>query len=191
MSELILASSSKYRNQLLQRLQIPFNSQSPAIDETPLLGESPQDLVMRLSVEKAQAVAAGYPEAIVIGSDQVAVLGHHILGKPLTVAKAREQLQSFSDKRVEFFTGLCVLVPNGPVLSHVDQTVVRFRSLQPEEIQRYVDMEQPLDCAGGFKVESLGLSLFKAVESKDPSALMGLPLIALSGFLRQAGLKVP
>nr|WP_255590597.1 nucleoside triphosphate pyrophosphatase [Marinicella sp. NBU2979] len=186
-----MASSSRYRAKLLQRLQLPFACHAPNIDETPLQGESPAALAMRLSVKKAQAVAATQPEAIVIGSDQVCAFEGQVLGKPGSAEAAFLQLQAFANKRTEFFTGLCVLAPGGQQWQHVDQTTVHFRALSAAEIERYIELEQPLDCAGGFKVESLGIGLFEAVESKDPTALVGLPLIQLSAFMRHAGLAVP
>ena len=191
MRPLVLASSSRYRTELLRRLQLPFSCQAPEIDESPLAGESPEELVMRLSVEKATAVSNDFAEAAIIGSDQVCACQGLVLGKPNTVERAIEQLQSFSDKCVDFFTGLCVLAPGGQVLTHLDQTTVHFRTLQRAEIERYVAFEKPLDCAGGFKVEALGIGLFEAVESKDPTALIGLPLIQLSAFLRQLGYAIP
>lgn len=187
---LVLASSSKYRAELLSRLSIPFQAVSPGIDETPLAQEQPKQLVARLSRQKAQALSKQFPQATLIGSDQVCVSGTDICGKPITAERAIEQLQSFSNSCITFFTGLCVLAP-GHCLIHVDATTATFRNLKRGEIERYVAKEQPLDCAGSFKVEGLGVSLFDQVSSDDPTALMGLPLIKLCEFLRQVGYPLP
>ncbi len=191
MNELILASSSIYRAELLRRLCLPFNTIDPAIDETPVANESPKDLVSRLSLSKAEVVSQRHPQAVVIGSDQVCALGNEVCGKPLTPEWAVEQLQSFSNKCITFFTGLCVLTPSGDVFQYIDETIVEFRKLSVEEIRRYVELEEPLDCAGAFKVEALGIGLFKSVKSNDPTALMGLPLIRLAEALRQNGFQIP
>lgn len=146
----------------------------------------------RLAREKAEAVASSRPGAVVIGSDQVALLGERLLGKPLTVEHCMEQLRDFSGCEVVFLTAVHVADgPNGRAESHVDRTVVRFRTLTDEEISRYVAADRPLDCAGGFKAESLGISLFDSIGSSDPTALTGLPLIWLCGALRRAGIPVP
>ncbi|MCX7554536.1 Maf family protein [Marinicella sp. S1101] len=187
---LVLASSSKYRATLLKRLSIPFQAVSPDIDETPLAQEQPKQLVSRLSMEKAQALSKQFPQATLIGSDQVCVAGADICGKPITAERAVEQLQSFSNSCITFFTGLCVLAP-GQCLTHVDATKVTFRNLERAELERYVDKEQPLDCAGSFKVEGLGVSLFEQISSDDPTALMGLPMIKMCEFLRQLGYQLP
>lgn len=189
--KIILASGSKYRQQQLSQLGIDFVAEAANIDERRLPDETVEQLPLRLAFEKAEVLYQKYPTACLIGSDQVCVFGDKIYGKPGTVENACKQLHAFSNHRVEFLTALSVLFPDKEKLTHLDRTIVDFRVLTDAEIKRYVDKERPLACAGAFKVESLGLSLFKSVESKDPSALMGLPLIKLCEFLRQAGVKIP
>ncbi len=188
---LLLASSSVYRAELLARLGLDFIQVDPNIDESQQAGEPVKSLVLRLAEQKARAVVIQNPASTVIGSDQVCTFANQLCGKPHTVANAIRQLQTFSNNSVEFFTALCVISADGQCYQDVDRTVVKFRTLNLKEIQRYIEKEQPLNCAGSFKVESLGLSLFKSVETKDPSALIGLPLIKLSAFLRQAGYQIP
>jgi len=189
---LVLASTSKYRRALLDRLKTPFDICGPLVDETLQPSEDPIALVHRLSRAKAQAVAERYPDAVIIGSDQVAVNGRAILGKPGDVENCVRQLTQASGRRVAFHTGVHVLdLRMRRHEAHVDTTTVQFRTLTEDEIRRYVDKEQPLDCAGGFKVEGLGISLFERIDSQDPTALMGLPLIWLTGALRRAGLSLP
>jgi len=188
---LILASGSQYRQLQLRHLGIDFKCMSSDVDENPLLDESAKELAERLAKDKALKVQSKHPDACVIGADQVCTFGAQIFGKPRNHANAVKQLQLFSDNCVEFLTALCVLTPDGDIYHHIDSTWIEFRSLALNEINRYIIKEQPLDCAGAFKVESLGLSLFKSVESKDPSALMGLPLIKLSEFLRLSGYQIP
>lgn len=187
---LILASTSRYRRELLERLRLPFHVARPDTDETPLPGETPADLARRLALGKARAIAARQPEAWVIGSDQVAELHGQALGKPGTREHAVAQLTAMSGREVHFHTAVS-LVRGEAVLERQDITVVRFRDLQTEEIERYVEAEQPLDCAGSFKCEGLGIALFRSIDSQDPTALVGLPLIALSAMLRQAGFQAP
>jgi septum formation protein len=187
---LLLASCSRHRRALLERLQVVFESISPAVDESSLAHESPAALAERLAAAKAQAGALQRPEAVVIGSDQVAALGSQILGKPGTTARAEAQLQACSGQDVVFHTAVCVVDPHGRVLTHRDQTHVRFRVLGGEEIRDYVAREQPLDSAGAFRCENLGIALFEHIESRDPTALIGLPLIWLCGALRQTGIPV-
>jgi len=189
---LILASSSKYRRMLLERLRIPFDYRAPAIDETVRDGESPLELVTRLASEKAQAVCRANPDAVVIGSDQAAVFKGRIIGKPGNFKTALEQLSSFSGEVVEFLTAVSVQKPeSGFSRQHVDTTSVGFRKLQRAEIERYLEAEKPYDCAGAFKAESLGIVLFEYIRSEDPTALIGLPLIRTAAMLRQAGLHLP
>ena len=194
---LILGSTSVYRRELLTRLQIPFECHSPGVDETPLPGERARDLVGRLARLKAQAVAKRYPEAWVIGSDQVAVLTdatqhERILGKPGTTAKCIEQLQACSGQTLNFVTAVAVVHrPMDALVEFVDTTRVVYRKLDPATIERYVTRESPLDCAGGFKSEALGITLCEAIEGSDPTALIGLPLIRLCGVLRDAGFDLP
>mgnify|MGYP001145577965 FL=1 len=187
---LILASTSLYRRELLQRLGLPFDCARPDVDETPLDGEAPLALAMRLAAAKAAEVAARHPGAWVIGSDQVADLNGQPLGKPGTVEVARAQLKAMSGHTVRFHTGIS-LTRDGESFTAIDLTEVRFRALGEDEIARYVAAEQPLDCAGSFKCEGLGISLFEAIDNRDPTALVGLPLIALCGLLRRAGFAVP
>ena len=187
---LILASTSRYRRELLERLRLPFQVARPEVDETPNAGESPPALARRLARAKAEAIATQLPDAWVIGSDQVAALGSQPLGKPGTRDKAIAQLRAMSGREIQFHTAVA-LVRGDTVLEAMDTTRVLFRSLQPAEIERYVEAEQPLDCAGSFKSEGLGITLFDAIESSDPTALVGLPLIALSGLLRKAGFTLP
>lgn len=187
---LILASTSRYRRELLERLRLPFQVARPEVDETPEAGESPVALAQRLARAKAQAIAVQLPDAWVIGSDQVAALGPQPLGKPGTRDKAIAQLHAMSGGEIQFHTSIA-LIRGDTVFEAMDTTRVSFRSLQAAEIERYVDAEQPLDCAGSFKSEGLGISLFDAIESSDPTALVGLPLIALSRLLREAGFTLP
>lgn len=187
---LILASSSRYRATLLQRLQLPFTTQAPELDETPLPGESAGQLVMRLSVAKAKAIAVQHPGHWVLGSDQCAALGSALLGKPGHHAAAAAQLAQLSGRTVEFHTGVA-LVRGETVLSAQDLTRVRFRTLLREEIERYLQAEPAYDCAGSFKCEGLGISLLEAMESTDPTALIGLPLIAVRRLLAQAEIAIP
>ncbi|MDT3488023.1 Maf family protein [Stenotrophomonas maltophilia] len=187
---LVLASTSRYRRELLQRLGLPFDCARPDVDETPLNAETPLALATRLATAKAAEVAARYPGVWVIGSDQVADLNGRPLGKPGTAGAACAQLAAMSGQTVRFHTAIS-LTRDGESFSAVDLTEVRFRTLGQEEISRYVAAEQPLDCAGSFKCEGLGISLFEAIDNRDPTALIGLPLVALCGLLRQAGFAVP
>jgi septum formation protein len=189
---LILASTSPYRRALLARLGVAFECVPPNTDETRTEGEPPEQMVLRLARLKAAAVAVRYPATVVIGSDQVAVRGPEVLGKPGTVDRCRRQLQQSSGQEVVFLTAVHVIDGiGGREESHVDRTMVRFRELSRAEIDRYITTDQPLDCAGGFKAESLGISLFDRIESEDPTGLTGLPLIWVAGALRRAGIRVP
>jgi septum formation protein len=189
---LILASTSAYRRDLLRRLRVPFECLPPGCDEHRLPDEPAQALAPRLARLKAEAVAAQRPGCVVIGSDQVAVRGSEILGKPGSVERCTEQLLQSSGQEVAFLTAVHVVNGrNGRAESHLDHTVVRFRALSADEIGRYIAADEPLDCAGGFKAESLGIVLFERIESSDPTALTGLPLIWLSAALRRAGIQVP
>jgi septum formation protein len=188
---LILASTSRYRRALLERLGLAFDCAAPQVDEQALPGEAPRDLALRLARAKADAVAAQHPGKIVIGADQIAVLGTQVLGKPGTEARCEEQLRHSSGREVVFLTAVHVADGRGGGESHVDRTIAIFRDLTNAEIERYVAAERPLDCAGGFKAEALGIALFERIESEDPTALTGLPLIWLSGALRRAGIPVP
>lgn len=190
-SRLILASTSPYRRELLARLQVDFDIAAPDVEETRLPGEPPRSLAMRLAAAKAAAICAHHPGAWVIGSDQVATFDGHVLGKPGTRDAAIGQLAAMSGRSVEFFTAVCVSRADGPGFDAIDSTIVRFRPLCGEEIGRYIDAEQPFDCAGSFKAEGLGITLFEAIESGDPTALIGLPLIATARLLRTAGFALP
>jgi septum formation protein len=189
---LFLASSSTYRRLLLQRLGLAFEVHAPGVSETHLAGESPLERARRLALEKARAVAAKHPGAVVIGSDQVAVAGDQILDKPGDAARARAQLAQLSGKSARFYTA-CAVLGGRPAaqLAYIDTTTVLFRTLTAAEIERYVAREQPYDCAGGFKAESLGIALFERIENSDPTALIGLPLIWLAGALRGLGYELP
>jgi septum formation protein len=191
-ARLVLASTSIYRRQLLERLRIPFTVHSPGIDETPLPNEDAISLVHRLAKAKAEKVAERYPDSVIIGSDQVALRGASILGKPGNNDAAITQLKAASGAQVVFQTAVHVIAPQHQRHeAHVDATLVKFRPLSDEEIVRYVLAEQPLDCAGAFKAEALGITLFDRIDSQDPTALMGLPLIWLAGALRRAGFQLP
>lgn len=185
---LLLASTSRHRALLLERLGLPFGVQAPETDEARQPREKPAARALRLAHAKAMAVHARHPEACVIGSDQVAV-GRRILDKPGDATHCRQQLEASSGKRVVFHTAVVVLGP-GPRIAHehVDRTFVRFRKLTDREISRYVEIEQPFDCAGSFRSEGLGVALFESIETRDPAALVGLPLIWLASALRDAGL---
>ena len=187
---LILASSSSYRRELLGRLRLAFEAIPPETSEDPLAGESASDRALRLALAKAQAVAGRYRDALVIGSDQVAASGERVLGKPGDAARCRAQLASLSGHTAQFHTA-CALLGAGVRRAHVDTTTVVFRTLSAQQIERYVAAERPYDCAGGFKAEGLGISLFECIESQDPTALIGLPLIWLAGALRDVGYQVP
>jgi septum formation protein len=189
---LILASTSRYRRELLGRLGLPFDCAAPGVDEAPRPGESAIELCTRLARLKAAAVSARHPGAVVIGSDQVALRGEEVLGKPGTVERCVEQLERSSGREVLFLTAVHVVDGAAQrALSHLDRTQVVFRTLSHEEIVRYVERDRPLDCAGGFKAESLGIALFERIESADPTGLTGLPLAWLAGALRETGFSVP
>ncbi len=189
---LVLASTSAYRRQLLQRLGVPFTVAAPHVDEAPLPGEPPSELVRRLARDKAEEVARRQRNALVVGSDQIAICGAEVLGKPGSGERAVAQLQKLSGQKAVFHTAVHVLHSDtGANDSHVDVTTVHFRRLTDEEIRRYVARDRPYDCAGGFKIESLGVALFSRVESQDPTGLVGLPLVWLAGALRRHGFAAP
>ena len=188
---IVLASTSAYRAELLGRLGLEFATQAPGVDESPLPGEQPEELVLRLALLKAHSVAAAQADALVIGSDQVAVSSKTILGKPGTAARAREQLAALSGTEARFLTGLAVVnAASGWSDACVVLTPVTFRHLSEQQIASYVARESPLDCAGSFKSEGLGIALFSAVGGTDPSALIGLPLIELCSMLMSQGVEV-
>lgn len=189
---LVLASTSNYRRQLLERFGIPFEVISPAVDETPAPGESPVATAQRLAVDKAKAVASRFPAALIIGSDQVAHRDEQRFDKPLTEERAIAQLRSMSGSTVIFHTAVCVYnSASGSIQLTGIPTEARFRELSDEEIARYVQRERPLDCAGSAKSEGLGIALLEHMRGDDPTALIGLPLIALSKMLRAEGVLIP
>ncbi len=189
---IVLGSTSRYRAGLLRRIIDDFDQVAPDTDETPLPGEAPAARATRLAEAKARAAASNIGNALVIGSDQVAALGNTVLHKPGTIEIAHEQLRASSGKQVDFFTGLCVFDARvGRARSALDHTRVVFRELTDAEIDRYLERGRPLDCAGSFKSEAAGITLFERIESTDPTALVGLPLIALARLLREAGVTLP
>jgi len=189
---LILASTSAYRRELLARLRIPFEVARPDVDEAPHPGEPPADLAARLAAAKGQAIARRSPNAWVIGADQVAEIDGQVLGKPGSFERAADQLAAASGRRVVFHTAACLLREDARKAFHFrDRTEVVFRRLDAAEIERYLHAEQPYDCAGSFKCEGLGISLFDAIHTRDPTALIGLPLIDLAKALRLAGFALP
>jgi septum formation protein len=187
----VLGSSSRYRRELMERLQIPFSVAVPDVDETPHAGETPRNLALRLALAKAHAVAQLHPEAVVIGSDQVADLAGQPLGKPGEHARAVQQLRQMRGKTVIFQTALAVVCLSTG-FEQVDLAEVRvvFRDLSDEEIEAYLQAEKPYDCAGSAKSEGLGIALLESIDNDDPTALVGLPLIRTSRLLRQAGIKL-
>lgn len=192
MTPLVLASSSPYRRELLSRLQLPFSWSAPAIDETRQPNESAEALVRRLAQEKAQALAGDFTQHLIIGSDQVAVLNGQIIGKPHDLVRAKAQLQAASGASVTFLTGLALLnsATNTWQVDCVPFTV-HFRHLSEASISRYLEIEQPFDCAGSFKAEGLGVSLFRATEGTDATSLVGLPLIRLVDMLLNEDVQIP
>ena len=187
--QLVLASSSRYRRELLQRFGLAFEVDAPEIDESPLPGERPSQLVRRLALAKARTVAKRWPAAAIVGSDQAAAHGERILGKPASVERAVEGLKTLAGSQVTFFTGLAVLAgASGEAETHVDVTTAHFRAASEQEIRRYVELDRPLDCAGGIRFEGLGPTLLTKVETEDPSAAIGLPLIKLAELLRRQGI---
>jgi septum formation protein len=189
---LILASTSRYRAALLQRFGVPFNTRNPVVDEAEIGGEPPRQRAVRLAEAKAEAVANEFPECVVVGGDHVPATHGTILHKPGNAGNCREQLKLLSGTSAEFYTACTVrCVAAGVKLSHLDITTVRLRALEDAEIDRYVEREQPFDCAGGFKAEGLGIALFERMDSEDPTAIVGLPLIWLAGALRTAGYSLP
>nr|WBU72576.1 Maf family protein [Citrobacter braakii] len=186
MPQLILASTSPWRRALLEKLAIPFECAAPEVDETPLPGEAPRHLVLRLAQKKAQSLAHRYPSHLIIGSDQICVLDGEITGKPLTEENARQQLLKARGNIVTFYTGLALYnSATGHLQTEVEPCDVHFRHLSETEIEDYVRKERPLHCAGSFKSEGLGIALFERLEGRDPNTLIGLPLIALCQMLRR------
>ncbi|MDZ5602184.1 nucleoside triphosphate pyrophosphatase [Pseudomonas sp. RP23018S] len=192
MLPLLLASSSAYRRELLQRLRLPFTCASPDLDERRHAHEPPRALVQRLAEAKARALAGRHPDHLIIGSDQVAVLDDQVLGKPHSAERACEQLQAASGRSVTFLTGLALLnTATGHCQVDCIPYTVTFRTLDQARIARYVEAEQPLDCAGSFKAEGLGISLFQRCEGEDPTSLIGLPLIRLVDMLLAEQVRIP
>ena len=187
---LLLASTSPYRRELLSRLRLPFDCMPPKVDEAPLAGESAAGLASRLAGEKAAEVHAREPDAFVLGSDQVADLDGRVLGKPGNFETAAAQLRAMSGRDVVFHTALCLVGPGFRECA-IDTTRVRLRELEDDEIVRYLQAEPALDCAGSFKAEGLGIALFDAIDNDDPTALVGLPMIATARLLRKAGFVLP
>ncbi len=191
MQALILGSSSPFRAEILGKLNLPFSTASPDIDETPYEGESPIALVERLSRQKAMAIAESHPDALIIGSDQVAVIGNQILGKPGDHQTARQQLAMSSGKTVRFLTGLALYnAQDGKMQSLVAPFDVTFRMLNEDDIEHYLLAEQPYNCSGSFKSEGLGICLFERLNGDDPNTLIGLPLIQLTKLLKNVGIDV-
>ena len=190
--KLVLASTSAYRRMLLERFELPFETARPDVDETPLPGEAPPATADRLAAHKARAVAERFPDALVIGSDQVAYLGAEVFGKPGTAERAVAQLRRMSGQTVIFHTARALFnTRTGQTRHDGVPTRVRFRALSEAEIVRYVAKERPLDCAGSAKSEALGITLLESLSGDDPTALVGLPLIALARMLRAEGLELP
>ena len=189
--QLVLASTSPFRRSILEKLGLPFDCHAPEVDETPLAGETPTQLVERLSIAKAQAIAAHLKEGLVIGSDQVAVIDNDILGKPGNHENAMAQLERASGKTVTFLTGLALVnASTGSIQAEVVPFKVVFRELTPEQIDNYLNAEQPYNCAGSFKSEGLGIALFERLEGDDPNTLIGLPLIRLIRMLEKEGMTI-
>ena len=186
---LLLASSSPYRAEILTKLRVPFIQASPDIDETPQVGETPSDYVLRLSIEKANVLRAEHPEYWIIGSDQTCVVDGKPVGKAGQSDKAVAQLKQVQGRKITFLTGLCLLSPEGDEYTLVEPFEVHFHDLPENALERYVEIEQPLDCAGSFKVEGLGITLFSALNGRDINSLVGLPLIGLCELLREVGLE--
>lgn len=190
MTTIILATASKYKYLQMQQLQLPFICLAADVDETPLASESAKYTAIRLAKMKAKAIADKHPDAVVIGCDQTANIGEHRLDKPLSKTAAIDQLTRCSGKTATFYSSVCVLhALNGTEISETSETNATFRDLDSNEIAIYAEKENALNCAGGFKVESLGISLFESVSSNDPSALIGMPLIALCRLLRSVGIN--
>lgn len=191
MQTLVLGSTSPFRKAILEKLNLPFKCAKPNIDETALSNESPIALVERLAIEKAQAVADDFTDALIIGSDQVAVCDGDILGKPHNFENGVKQLTKFNGKKVAFYTGLCLLnTKTGQKLSLVEPFYVHFKENSLAAIENYLNAEQPYNCAGSFKSEGLGICLFEKLEGDDPNTLIGLPLIKLVALLKQHGVDV-
>lgn len=192
MPPLVLASSSAYRRELLSRLGLPFETASPHLDESPLAGEAPMVTCERLAQEKARKIAPSHPHALIIGSDQIALLHGELVGKPGNHANAVRQLQRASGQEMTFHTALCLLnAQTGRMQLDRVVVTVQYRNLHPEQIERYLAADQPYDCAGSGRIETLGITLVEWVKSDDPTALIGLPLISLTSMLLNEGVVLP
>jgi len=190
--KLVLASTSKYRRELLTRLRLPFATAAPDVDESPRNGEAPRDLALRLACAKATAVQGGFPAALIIGCDQVAAVDGKLLNKPGSHDNAVRQLRLMRGKAVPFFTALCLLdAASGRFQTDVVTVTVHMRDITDAQIERYLRAEQPYDCAGSARIEGQGIALVDRVESDDPTALIGLPLIRMCAMLRREGVEVP
>ncbi|QBY43930.1 Maf-like protein YceF [Arsenophonus nasoniae] len=190
MKSIVLASMSSSRYQLLEKLGLPFTADAPNIDETPLINESATSLVTRLATEKAKSLAIKYPNHLIIGADQVGLLDHQIIGKPLTHTAAIKQLKQASGKKITFYTGLCLFdSETGKYKTKCELFTVYFRHLNDTEIENYLIKEQPYQCAGAFMSEGLGITLFEKLVGQDPNTLIGLPLISLINMLRAHGIN--
>ncbi len=191
MPTLVLASTSSYRKSLLAKLALPFETCSVDTDETPLATETAQQMVMRLAANKAKAGVQGRTQGMIIGSDQAAVLDGHIIGKPLTVENAIKQLMSFSGREVNFYTGVALYnIESDNLDTRYETFTVHFRELTETQVRYYIEKEQPLNCAGSFMCEGLGIALFKRLEGRDPNCLVGLPLILLTEMLLEQDVDV-
>ncbi len=189
---IILASTSPFRKQLLEKLHLPFQQIAPNINETPLISETPKEMVARLSTQKAYEIAQQHSNSIIIASDQCATFQNKPIGKPHTQPKATKQLQQFSNHTITFYTGLTVInTQTQQTFEAMDTTHVQFRNLSQQIIKNYLDIEQPFNCTGSFKSEGLGITLFKEINSKDPNALIGLPLIELTNIFYKMGYALP
>lgn len=190
MKSIVLASMSSSRYQLLEKLGLPFTADAPNIDETPLINESATSLVTRLATEKAKSLAIKYPTHLIIGADQVGLLDHQIIGKPLTHTAAIKQLKQASGKKITFYTGLCLFdSETGKYKTKCELFTVHFRHLNDTEIENYLIKEQPYQCTGAFMSEGLGITLFEKLVGQDPNTLIGLPLISLINMLRAHGIN--
>lgn len=189
---LILGSSSVFRQQQLSRLGLPFQTARPDFDETPQAGERPADTALRLAIGKARSLSPAFPQALIIGADQVAFCQHRQLGKPMDVAKAQQMLAELSGQRIEFYSALCLLnTANGRLHTHVDTTTVTMRTLSSQQIDRYLNREpDAIYCAGAAKSEGLGAALLDRIDSSDPNALIGLPIFRLIDFLQAEGIEI-
>lgn len=187
---LVLGSTSPFRKELLERLNIPFICHSPEVDETPLSGETPEALAVRLAEAKARAVAAQFPDAVVIGADQVLDLNGKALGKAGTPEKAVQQLLSMSEQKLVFHSALCTITPDGTVQKDNVKTMITMRPISPAAAKAYIDIDKAWNCAGSAKMERLGIALVQKYESDDPTAIIGLPLISLTNMLINAGLEI-